>query len=292
MMMRSTPHSMTGYSSVQYSWPTGLLSIEIRSVNHRYLDIQCRLPEVARTFEPYIREHLGQFVSRGKVECRVDWKPHANTPESSLSSEMLNSLKYRASIIQEVFPEAAPLTIGEILLWPGLTDLTQELPSDWTSQFHQLLDQAIQSFVTTRQQEGMKLAQFLQQQIASIRETLKPLAQQIPEYAQEFEQKLRQRLAHVLTEINPERLHQEIISLMMRLDIMEEVNRIHSHCDAVEQLLTENKPVGKKMDFITQELHREANTIGSKIPNIALSEATITLKVLIEQMREQIQNIE
>lgn len=283
---------MTGYSTAQYSWPIGLLSIEIRSVNHRYLDIQCRLPEVARAFEPYIRECLGQVVSRGKVEFKVDWKPSASIKESSPSSEILNSLKYKAAIIQEVFPDAAPLTIGEILLWPGLTDLTPELPDDWTSQFHQLTHQAIQSFIATRQQEGTKLAQFLRQQISAIRETLQPLAQQIPKYAQDFEQKLRQRLTHVLNEINPDRLHQEIISLMMRIDIMEEINRLQSHCEAVEHLLTDNKPIGKKLDFMTQELHREANTIGSKIPNIALSEATITLKVLIEQMREQIQNIE
>ncbi|NDU79887.1 MAG: YicC family protein [Ferrovum sp.] len=283
---------MTGYSSVQYQCPAGLLNIEIRSVNHRFLDIQCRLPAVAREFEPYIRERLGQVVSRGKVEFKVDWKPNISASESSLSNEVLNSLKYKAAIIQEVFPEAAPLTLGEILLWPGLTDLNPELPSDWTLQFHQLTDQAIQSFISVRQQEGAKLVKFLQQQLSSIREMLTPLAQQIPQYAQDFELKLRQRLTHALNEINPDRLHQEIISLMMRLDIMEEINRLQSHCEAIEHILTENKPIGKKLDFITQELHREANTIGSKIPNIALSEATITLKVLIEQMREQIQNIE
>ena len=285
--------SMTGFSAVAAELELTTLAIEIRSVNHRYLDIQLRMPDELRTLEPSIREMISAHVSRGKVECRININTRATTDISAqINAEVLRQLAQWSAQVRDILPAARELGVAEILRWNGIFDSNTPSHEKLHANIVELLQQATAEFIASRAREGEKLKEFLLQRVAQINMLRIDVAPRIPEAMKAYETKLRTRLFEAIGTEDNERLHQEISLFASKIDVDEELSRLHTHLNEVERVLNVGGSVGKRLDFLMQELHREANTLGAKSVDAEVSRASIEMKILIEQMREQIQNIE
>ncbi|TXI27510.1 MAG: YicC family protein [Nitrosomonas oligotropha] len=285
--------SMTGYAAATQEMPYGSFNLEIRSVNNRYLDIQFRLPDDFRKLEPAMRELLTKQLSRGKVECRLNFSPSANTENSQqLDHTLLDKLLQLEQTVQTRHPAAPSLTVAEILKWPGMlgSDVAPGEESDEIGMT--LLQAALNDLKAARIREGDKLKSVLLERIKQMRQLLQSAAPRIPALIAAFEEKLRTRLEEILGTQENERIHQEITLFASKIDVDEELSRLQAHIDEVERIINKGGAVGKQLDFMMQELHREANTIGSKSVDLEITRISMELKVIIEQMREQVQNIE
>lgn len=285
--------SMTGYAAATQEMPYGSFNLEIRSVNNRYLDIQFRLPDDFRKLEPAMRELLTKQLSRGKVECRLNFSPSANTENSQqLDQALLDKLLQLEQTVKTRQPAAPSLTVAEILKWPGMlgSDVTPGEESDEIGMT--LLQTALNDLKAARIREGDKLKSVLLERIKQMRQLLQSAAPRIPALIAAFEEKLRTRLEEILGTQENERIHQEITLFASKIDVDEELSRLQAHIDEVERIINKGGAVGKQLDFMMQELHREANTIGSKSVDLEITRISMELKVIIEQMREQVQNIE
>ncbi len=282
--------SMTGFASV--SSETGV-SIEIRSVNHRYLDVQLRLPDELKFAEPVIREKFTRELSRGKVECRMSVsRVQAGESESKIDSAVLDDIAKLNAAVKKRIPDAASITVSEILAWPGIfgsTGLSQEKVQEELSN---LVDMAMADFSATRKREGEKLKSILLERMMEIRKKVDEVRPKMPGLLQAFEEKLTSRLKEALSSVDDERIRHEITLFASRIDVDEELSRLAAHLDEMDRILAKGGVVGKRLDFLMQELNREANTLGSKSVDLDVSRISMEIKVLIEQMREQIQNIE
>ena len=284
--------SMTGFA--RGSVTTGALTVivECRSVNNRYLDLQCRMPDTLRSVEGNLREQAGTFFARGKLELLVRVSDGGSGTPATINSERLSILKAALSEVADVFPDAAAPDQLALLLSPGVlsepeTDLEapQRAPTNAARQcFEGLREQ--------RQQEGAKLATLIQQRSDAMRAHLATLRKQLPELQTAHRQRLLDRLQSLDIEAEPMRLEEEIVYVLQRADVEEEMDRLDAHLDAIESALQSTTPVGRRLDFLMQELNREANTLGSKSTALSTTNVSVEFKVLIEQMREQIQNIE
>lgn len=285
--------SMTGYAAATQEMPYGSFNLEIRSVNNRYLDIQFRLPDDFRKLEPAMRELLTKQLSRGKVECRLNFSPSANTENSQqLDHTLLDKLLQLEQTVKTRHPAASSLTVAEILKWPGMlgSDMAPGEESDEIGMT--LLQTALNDLKAARIREGDKLKSVLLERIKQMRQLLQSAAPRIPALIAAFEEKLRTRLEEILGTQENERIHQEITLFASKIDVDEELSRLQAHIDEVERIINKGGAVGKQLDFMMQELHREANTIGSKSVDLEITRISMELKVIIEQMREQVQNIE
>jgi uncharacterized protein (TIGR00255 family) len=282
--------SMTGFASA--FGETGL-SIEIRSVNHRYLDVQFRLPDELKFAEPIIREKFTRELSRGKVECRVSFSGvQSGEAESRLDAAVLDDIAKLNAAVRKKIPDAASITVSEILAWPGIfgsASLSQEKVQEEISA---LADIAMADFSATRRREGEKLKAILIERMKEIRKKVDEVRPKMPGLLQAFEEKLTSRLKEALSSVDDERIRHEITLFASRIDVDEELSRLVAHLDEMDRILAKGGVVGKRLDFLMQELNREANTLGSKSVDIEVSRISMEIKVLIEQMREQIQNIE
>ena len=288
--------SMTGFASVRQSTRWGNLSIEIRSLNHRYLETFVRLPEELRFAEPAIRERISGTVKRGKVEVTVRLKASDIRDAEvhlSLNQSLARQLAQAADAAVEHFPNAAPARLSDWLAWPGMvaseeadyTALAQELDAAMT--------QATNELNAFRQREGEKLAAVIEERLNGVEELAAALAEQLPEIRLHQRTRLEERLAALTeTALDPGRLEQELVIILQKLDVDEELDRLAAHISEVRRTLKQNKPKGRRLDFLMQEFNREANTLGSKSVSESMSRTAVDMKVLIEQMREQIQNIE
>ena len=285
--------SMTGYAAATQEMPYGSFNLEIRSVNNRYLDIQFRLPDDFRKLEPAMRELLTKQLSRGKVECRLNFSASANTENSQqLDHTLLDKLLQLEQTVKTRHPAAPSLTVAEILKWPGMlgSDVAPGEESDEIGMT--LLQTALNDLKAARIREGDKLKSVLLERIKQMRQLLQSAAPRIPALIAAFEEKLRTRLEEILGTQENERIHQEITLFASKIDVDEELSRLQAHIDEVERIINKGGAVGKQLDFMMQELHREANTIGSKSVDLEITRISMELKVIIEQMREQVQNIE
>ena len=285
--------SMTGYAAATQEMPYGSFNLEIRSVNNRYLDLQLRLPDDFRKLEPAMRELLTKQLSRGKVECRLNFSPSANTENSQqLDQALLEKLLQLEQTVKTRHPTAPSLTVAEILKWPGMlgSDMAPGEESDAIGMT--LLQTALNDLKAARIREGDKLKSVLLERIKQMRQLLQSAAPRIPALIAAFEEKLRTRLEEILGTQENERIHQEITLFASKIDVDEELSRLQAHIDEVERIINKGGAVGKQLDFMMQELHREANTIGSKSVDLEITRISMELKVIIEQMREQVQNIE
>ena len=285
--------SMTGYSAVAVELDTGSLSLEIRGVNHRHLDLQFRIPDEIRLLEPVLREQITTTISRGKVDCRFSYTAHTLSPtHANLNTSLLQRLAQWSLAVQEVLPAARDLDVADILRWDGI--LVSDVPTCNIPQSSvmSLLQLGLLEFNASRTREGEKLSIFLLQRVEQINELHNTIAPLIPGAIRAYETKLRSRLLDALGDNDNERIHQEISLFASRIDIDEELSRLHTHLTEVERVLAQGGIVGKRLDFLMQELHREANTLGSKSVDAQVSRAAMEMKILIEQMREQIQNLE
>ena len=286
-------YSMTGFSAAAIELDSGSLALEIRSVNHRYLDLQLRIPDELRILEPALREAISASVTRGKLECRVSFtaRTSASIP-ASINLPLLRQLALWSAEVREVLPAARDLGVADILRWNGIFESNALSADKLADSVLKLLLQALHEFNAAREREGEKLQQFLLQRVEQIDALRIQIAPRIPAAIKAYESKLRVRLLEALDNHDDERVRQEISLFASKIDVDEELSRLHTHLTEMMRVLEKGGSVGKRLDFLMQELHREANTLGSKSVDAEVSRASMEMKILIEQMREQIQNLE
>ena len=293
----ATLRSMTGYAVDTADLPSGQLSLELRAVNSRFLDLTFRMSEDFRALEPTLRANIGEQVKRGKLECRVNFtlREDAALP-GNLNAPLLSQLQELSRAALAAFPQARELAVQEILRWPGmLGDTAPDLPALHAAAL-KLMHSALAQFNASRAREGDKLKAVILERVAGIRrhvERLRPrTAAIVAAYREKLSKRLEELLPSSLGEHERDRINQEVILFAQKIDIDEELDRLVTHLDEVTRALNAGGAAGKRLDFLMQELNREANTLGSKSASLELTQTSVELKVLIEQMREQIQNIE
>lgn len=289
------PHSMTGFASLavtagpkEYTW-------EIRSVNHRFLDIGLRLPEEARSLETACRELAARFVKRGKVDCTLRAsQPRAHAARRELDAQVVEDLQTMQARVRERFPDARALSVAEVLRFDGVVievGPTQD-DDDLGEQLLGAFREALAALVDARAAEGARIAEFIGEGARAIDAAVAEARPLLPEAARRYRDKLMARIERLDVTAQPERLEQELAIVAQRLDIVEELDRLNSHTAEIQSILARAEPIGRRLDFLIQELNREANTMTSKSQDEELTRIAVELKVVIEQMREQAQNLE
>ena len=286
--------SMTGYAVKTLDIECGTLQLEFKSVNSRYLDFHFRIAEDLRSLEIPLRELLSSCISRGKIECRLGFNSAAaRADQLQLNQELFGTLKALNDNVRIQMPEARPLSVSDVLRWPGMFG---EQGIDFSAVGPQVLALArevLEEFSASRSREGKKLGEMIVDRVNAIREIVRNVAPRIPEAQAIFTDKLRQRLQDALgTNASDDRILQEVAIFATRIDVAEELTRLNAHLDEVERVIKKGGACGKRLDFLMQELNREANTLGSKSAITEVSQAAMDLKLLIEQIREQVQNLE
>ncbi len=285
--------SMTAFARKQSSIGQTLLVWEIRSVNHRYLETGFRFPEALRSLEPAVRDALRKTLARGKVDCQLRIETEgAQENNLQIDEALVVKLNNASGEVLHLTGGGNALTVHEILKWPGVLLESQALPEDLETHALALFKQTLKELVDTRKREGEELYGFVSKRLAGIREIVSSLKTRMPEIIAAQQQALRDRLEALKIELDGTRLEQEIVMYAQKWDIDEELDRLEAHLNEVERVLELNEPSGRRLDFLMQELNREANTLSSKSIVSETTHNAVDLKVLIEQMREQIQNIE
>jgi uncharacterized protein (TIGR00255 family) len=285
--------SMTGYAAVSADSPRGRVSLELRSVNSRFLDLQFRIVEELRMLEPALREMIVARVSRGKVDCRLFLNQSATTSvPQQLNADAIARLKALADDAKKAFPEAQPLRLGDVLRWPGVVAEPAADEDQLRRLADQLCRQGLEELVTARSREGAKLAASILERVASMRQRVEEVSPLVPQALAAYRAKLAERLREALGSADDERVRAEMAVFATKIDIDEELTRLRSHLDEVERTLKKGGTIGKRLDFLAQELNRESNTLASKAANQQISDCALELKLLVEQVREQVQNLE
>ena len=286
-------YSMTGYAVATKETPHGSLNLELRSVNHRYLDIQFRLPDKFRSLELTMRELMAARLNRGKVDCYMSFYPQSSIEDlQQLNTDLLQRLLELNHTVRTALPDSTNLGVADILRWPGILK-TEVLPAeDLCNLCKELLQTALDEFTAARAREGEKLRVHLLERLAKMRQLATKALPRIPALLTAFQEKITARLSDAMINCDDDRIRQEIALFASKIDVDEELSRLQTHLDEVERILIKGGVVGKRLDFLMQELNREANTLGSKSVDAEVSKISMELKVLIEQMREQVQNIE
>jgi uncharacterized protein (TIGR00255 family) len=290
-------HSMTGYASASAALPPdgarGTLAIELRSVNARFLDLQFRIADDLRGLEPVLRELIAARVSRGKLDCRVYLNENSQlVAVNRLNPEALERLKELAAQVQKTLPQATPLRVADVLRWPGVVaepkadeEATRALAAD-------LCRKVLDELVASRRREGSKLAAAIGERVAAMRQRIEQAAPLVPQSIAAYQAKLSEKLREALGTNDDDRVRTELAIFAAKVDVDEELTRLRAHLDEVDRNLKKGGAAGKRLDFIAQELNREANTLASKAASQEITDCALELKLLIEQMREQVQNIE
>ena len=266
---------------------------ELRSVNHRYLEVQPRLPEDFRQLDASVREAVARRLGRGKVECGLRFRAAgANVEALQINQPLLDQVLGTLAQIRTQQPELQEPDIMQVLSWPGVTVAKAADLSPVQEQAMALLEQTLDDLLATREREGARLAALIQSRCELLQEQVDRARQRMPVVIESVRERLRSRLAEVCDSLDEQRLEQEMALLAQRLDVDEEMDRLATHLEEVQDVLQRDEPVGRRLDFLMQELNREANTLGSKSADSETTAISVEMKVLIEQMREQVQNIE
>ena len=285
--------SMTGFARVEDVCDQGNVSWELRSVNHRYLEINFRLPEEVRRIEPQLRKILQSKLARGKIDCSFRYQlADAQTAALELNEPLLESLIKQINHVNEKLPQATPAEAVDLLSWPGVV---RSAETDMNSFHATCLEQfkaATQQLVEMRGTEGERLKDMLQQRCDEITDIVKRVRIRYPQVIDAIRQKQKQRIEELNIDFDQQRFEQELVYTSQKLDVAEELDRLDSHLEEMKTIFDRKDPIGRRLDFLMQEFNREANTLASKSADIETTQASVDLKVLIEQMREQVQNIE
>ncbi len=286
-------YSMTGYAIAAKESSQGTLSLELRSVNHRYLDIQLRLPDKFRVLELSMRELITSKLNRGKVDCYMSFNQlSGNEDMQKINTELLQRLLELNHTVRTALADAQCLSVADVLHWPGILK-TDILPTDDLCNLcKELLQTTLHQFTAARAREGEKLKILLLERLTKMRQLTAMASPLIPALVTAFQKKITAKLNDAMINSENDRIRQELVLFASKIDIDEELSRLETHLDEVERVLVRGGVVGKRLDFLMQELNREANTIGSKSVDSDISKISMELKILIEQMREQVQNIE
>jgi len=286
-------HSMTGFARESVETNIGTLTWEIRAVNHRYLDVQFKLPEDLRPKEQLFRKAASDALARGKVECALYFRRAVNQDnELKLDTGLVELIGHRISELTAKLPNVAAANPIEILRWPGVIIQTELDTEPLFEHAIELLKKTLAALNTMRASEGERIAAMLNSRCADIGKISTSVKQRMPEVLQATRAKQKERIEKLNIEADPTRLELEIALVAQKLDVDEELDRLESHLVEIRDTINSGKPVGRRLDFLMQELNREANTLGSKSADAETTKAAVDLKVLVEQLREQIQNVE
>ena len=286
--------SMTAFARQSSEFDWGSLVWEIRSVNHRYLEPSFKLPEAMRNIENALREKLREQLNRGKIECSLRMNIHAggSLARPIINTELLQQIVDACELIRKQTKQSATINPLQLLQWPGILsepETNNSIVSEQVLAFFQL---SLEQLQESREREGAVLKEFIEQRLATVADITLAVRQQLPIILDAQRQKLRERLQELKTDLDPERLEQEMVILAQKADVDEELDRLDTHINEVRRVLAKGGACGRRLDFLMQELNREANTLSSKSIVSDTTQAAVELKVLIEQMRERIQNIE
>ncbi len=272
---------------------SGRLSLELRGVNHRYLELSLRMPDELRAMEPALREGVNARLGRGKVELGLRYTPpEAADGALAIDEELVKRLSHASREVESLLYNPAPVSSLELLKWPGVLCPPSIDAETLKAAVMTLLGEALDEFIEARGREGAKLREVIEQRLAAMAEVVSGVRERMPQVLAAQREKLRTRIADLGLELDEGRLEQELALLAQKADVDEEMDRLQTHITEVGRVLAQDGPVGRRLDFLMQELNREANTLGSKSIDTETTAASVELKVLIEQMREQIQNIE
>jgi uncharacterized protein (TIGR00255 family) len=283
---------MTGFARRERQFPQGSLSWELKTVNHRFLEMSFRLPEEFRVGEAEFRQSVAASARRGKVECSLHFRPAVAAGALEVDAELLASLVERAKAIAAQSGPAARIDALDLLRWPGvIRDATRD-HAPMLAAAQALLADALAELARFRDSEGGRLRDALEQRCGGLVEFAARVADRLPEVRARMRARLLERVAQLVADVDHERLEQELAILAQRLDVDEEIDRLRGHVTEVRKTFDDQEPAGRRLDFLMQELNREANTLSSKSQDIETTRAAVDMKVLIEQMREQVQNVE
>ncbi|MBS0369276.1 MAG: YicC family protein [Proteobacteria bacterium] len=286
-------HSMTGYAVQARDLGRVALHLELRSVNSRYLDLAFRINDDLRQAEPMLREAITAKLRRGKVECRFNLQAKDSAPRDlAINSVLLAQLKAAQAAVQADLPQAAPLSVAEVLRWPGMLADDSVTFESLQPEIAATIAAALDELIATRRREGEKLAEMIRGRIAHMRGLVATVQPRVPALVAEYQEKLATRLRDAAATLDDDRIRLEVGLFAQRVDVAEELSRLSTHLDEVERILKAGGAAGKRLDFLMQELNREANTLGSKAMAADMTAIAVELKLAIEQMREQVQNIE
>ena len=284
---------MTAFARQEEQNEQGELTCEVRSVNHRYLEVSLRFDECFRSLEMPIRKLFAEKLSRGKVDAVLRYKVlDSDLSSLNIDRNLAKSVVENCEVIAELSTQAAPIDPLKVLQWPGVLKAESLDQVALHNSIMTLVRRAIDELIVTRETEGRALEAMIAQRCVEIDDIAKEVRRRMPEILIEHQQHLQERVTELKVSLDPERLEQEMVLLAQKSDVAEELDRLESHVVEVQNVLQRDEPIGRRLDFLMQELNREANTLGSKSINTETTNHTVQLKVLIEQMREQIQNIE
>jgi uncharacterized protein (TIGR00255 family) len=283
---------MTGFARRERQFPWGSVAWELKTVNHRFLEIGCRLPEEFRAAEADFRQTIAGTVRRGKVDCSLHFRPAVTATAFEVDAALLSSLTVRAQQVASQAGGAAYIDVMDLLRWPGVVRDQGRDSAVLIAAAQTLLGEALLELTRFRDSEGNRLRDALEQRCAGLQDFAARVTERLPEVRARMRSKLLERIAQLVTEVDHERLEQELAILAQRLDVDEEIDRLRGHVAEVQKAFGGQEPAGRRLDFLMQELNREANTLSSKSQDIETTRAAVDMKVLIEQMREQVQNIE
>ena len=285
--------SMTAFARIESLHEPGGIQCEVRSVNHRYLDVNLRLPEDLRRLDPKIRERIGARLNRGKVDCTLRVLPGPTAAGGlAIDGDLAARVAQAARAVAELLPEAAPVNPVDVLRWPGVVQAPAPDPELIERLVLGELDRALDDLAAMREREGARIETVIRQRLDELESEVSRVREVLPTIVQGFGERMRTRLAEVDTTLDEGRLEQELALIAQRMDVAEELDRLEAHVHEIRATVGRSEPAGRRLDFLMQELNREANTLGSKSAAVTTSRASVDLKVLIEQMREQIQNVE
>jgi uncharacterized protein (TIGR00255 family) len=284
---------MTAFARQQGHGEYGELIWEVRSVNHRFLETTVRLPEDLRAIEPAVRERVTRRLGRGKVECNLRFKSiGAANVELKVNERLVEQILAAADVMAHRLHSSHHPSIMDVLRWPGVMEGAAQDYAPVQEAALAQLDAALDALIDAREREGARLSAHIAERVGAMREQVEVARRRMPRVIEGIRERLRHRLAEVAENLDKDRLEQEMAILAQRLDVDEEMDRLKTHLDEVERVLEHEQPAGRRLDFLMQELNREANTLGSKSADSETTAVSVEMKVLIEQMREQVQNIE
>jgi uncharacterized protein (TIGR00255 family) len=285
--------SMTGFARRERTGTFGTLVCEIRSVNHRFLDATLRLPDGCRALEPELRQSLAAVLKRGKVDCTLQQRPAAGGGgELDVDRDALARLLARITELRTVLPELARVDLIELLRWPGIVRGDDSDPELLATAGRELFAATLAELQLAREREGARLAVLIEQRCATLAAMVGTVRERAPAIQARIRQRFEERLRELGAQVDQERVGQEVLLLLQRLDVDEELDRLVGHVEEARRTLSATEPAGRRLDFLMQEFNREANTLSSKSQDLETTRAAVEMKVLIEQMREQVQNIE
>jgi uncharacterized protein (TIGR00255 family) len=285
--------SMTGFARLEFESEQGVLTWELRTVNHRYLEPHLKIPDMFREAEPKLRGLMRKYLARGKLDCSLKWQPSNQKTEGlKVNTEVLAQLSEACRSVNELFDDVAPVDAISVLQWPGVIDNESGDRQQLLSQVAESFEACLKILAENRQREGTALAPLFEDRLVAIESIVRDVRAWLPDILKKQADLVKKRFEEASVQLDNERLEQEMVLLAQKTDVAEELDRLDAHVAEVRSVLKKKEPVGRRLDFLMQELNREANTLSSKSIVTDTTKAAVELKVLIEQMREQVQNVE